>query len=205
MTILDQAPPELAGLLAQSAALHHHLCPRQVLGARIGMYAGTLLDLALPQTTKRLYTFVETDGCFADGVSVATGCWFGRRTMRLVDLGKVAATVVDSRDGRAFRIRPRTSARELAHQYAPDAQSRWHAYLEAYQVMPDEELLEAWPVRLTLDLKTLISRNGVRAECEVCGEEIINEREVVRDGRTYCRTCAEDAYYQPIDAAREAA
>ena len=55
-----------------------------------------LLNLPLPQKDKRLLTFVETDGCFADGVSVATGCWLGRRTMRLVDYGKVAATFVDT-------------------------------------------------------------------------------------------------------------
>jgi formylmethanofuran dehydrogenase subunit E len=124
--------------------------------------------------------------------------------MRLVDLGKVAATVVDSRDGRAFRIRPRTSARELAQAAAPDAQSRWHAYLEAYQIMPDDELLEALPVRLTLDLAALISRNGVRAQCDACGEEIINEREVARDGHTLCRSCADGAYYR-LDAPADCA
>ena len=52
----------------------------------------------LPQTDKRLYTFVETDGCFADGVMVATGCSLGHRTLRLIDYGKVAATFVDTRE-----------------------------------------------------------------------------------------------------------
>jgi formylmethanofuran dehydrogenase subunit E len=36
---------DLQTLLAQSAALHNHLCPRQVLGVRMGMYAAELLDL----------------------------------------------------------------------------------------------------------------------------------------------------------------
>lgn len=43
----------------------------------MGLYAGELLDLAVPQSDKRLYTFVETDGCFADRVSVATSYWTG--------------------------------------------------------------------------------------------------------------------------------
>ncbi len=89
MTALDD-------LLERTAALHDHLCPRQVLGVRMGMYAAALLELELPQRDKRLFTFVETDGCFADGVSVATGCWLGRRTMRLVDQGKIGATFVDT-------------------------------------------------------------------------------------------------------------
>jgi formylmethanofuran dehydrogenase subunit E len=161
----------------------------------MGRYAGELLGLELPQTTKRLYVLSETDGCFADGVSVATGCWMGRRTMRLLDEGKVAATFVDAAEGRAIRIRSSLRSRALAGAYAPGAQSRWHAYLEAYQVMPDDELLEARPVTLTIDLEALISRPGARAECAECGEEIINEREVIRGGRTLCRCCAGEGSY----------
>ncbi|MCC6175174.1 MAG: formylmethanofuran dehydrogenase, partial [Chloroflexi bacterium] len=40
--------------------LHARLCPRQILGARIGLYAGELLGLDLPQTDKRLLAIVET-------------------------------------------------------------------------------------------------------------------------------------------------
>jgi formylmethanofuran dehydrogenase subunit E len=31
--------------------------------------------------------------------------------------------------------------------------------------------------------------------CQVCGEEIINEREIVHEGSTLCRACAGQAYY----------
>jgi len=180
----------LDDILEHSAALHRHLCPRQVLGARMGILAGRLLSLELPQQNKRLYTFVETDGCFADGVSAATGCWLGRRTMRLIDHGKVAATFVDTHTRRAVRIRPHPQARTEARRYAPDAKTRWHAYLAAYQIMPDDVLLEAQWVELTLDLDRLISRPGARTVCHRCGEEIINEREVTRDGTILCRGCA---------------
>ncbi len=77
-------------LLAASAALHRHLCPRQVLGVQMGRLAAELLQLELPQSDKRLLTIVETDGCFSTGVSVATNCWVGRRTLRVEDYGKVA-------------------------------------------------------------------------------------------------------------------
>lgn len=180
----------LDDILEHSAALHHHLCPRQVLGARMGILAGRLLNLELPQKNKRLYTFVETDGCFADGVSAATGCWLGRRTMRLIDHGKVAATFVDTRTRRAVRIHPRPQVRTEAWRYAPNAKTRWHACLEGYRIMPDDVLLDAQWVELTLDLDRLISRPGVRTECQVCGEEIINEREVTLDGMILCRGCA---------------
>ena len=63
-------------------------------------------------------------------------------------------------------------------------------YLEAYRIMPDDALLEAQWVELTLDLDQLISRPGARTVCHRCGEEIINEREVTRDGTILCRGCA---------------
>jgi formylmethanofuran dehydrogenase subunit E len=98
--------PTLEELLTASAALHHHLCPRQVLGVRMGLAAGSWLELTLPQTDKRLLTVVETDGCVIDGLAVATGCRVGRRTMRVLDFGKVAATFVDTVTGRAVRLAP---------------------------------------------------------------------------------------------------
>lgn len=194
--------PTLQTLLGQSSALHDHLCPRQVLGVRIGMYAAELLGLELPQQDKRLYTFIETDGCFADGIAVSTGCWLGHRTLRLMDFGKVAATFSDTKTGRTVRIWPHPYARERAKRYSPDAQSRWHCQLEAYQVMPTDELLCAQEVTLAFSIDTIISRPGVRAVCECCGEEILNEREVVVGGIIMCRACAGSVYYWavlPID------
>jgi formylmethanofuran dehydrogenase subunit E len=186
--------------LQQSAAMHGHLCPRQVLGVRMGMHAAELLELELPQRNKRLLTIVETDGCFADGVSVATGCWLGRRTMRCVDYGKVAATFIDTRTGTAFRVHPSESCRGLAPAYAPDAKTRWHAYLDGYQAMPTHELLVAEPVQLVQPVADLVSRAGCRAICEMCHEEILNEREIVIADRVLCRSCAGNAYYSAVVA-----
>jgi formylmethanofuran dehydrogenase subunit E len=190
---------DLSTILEQSSALHKHLCPRQVLGARIGMYAAELFELELPQTGKRLFAFVETDGCFADGISTATGCWFGHRTLRLMDYGKVAATFIDTRINRAIRIWPNPHARDRAARYASDARSRWHMYLAAYEVMPAAELLLAEEVALSINLAALISRPGVRVNCAVCCEEIINEREVCREGEILCRSCAGERYYERAD------
>ncbi len=188
----------LKTVLQNLDGVHRHLCPRQVLGARIALFAGENLDLELPREDKRLFVFMETDGCAVDGVAVSTGCSVGRRTMRIMDYGKVAATFVDTRSGEAVRIVPRTGIRANAHNYAPEAQNRWTAQLEGYQVMPAHELLLAEPVQLTVDLERLISRAGVRVNCEVCGEEIMNEREVVREGLVFCRSCAGDAYFERI-------
>ncbi len=185
----------LAPYLAHLATLHDHLCPRQILGLRMGLYAGEQLGLSLPQTDKRLFVFVETDGCFADGVLAATGCSLGHRTMRLVDFGKVAATFVDTLTSQALRLAPLPTVREEAERCCPTASSRWHAQLEAYQMMPADRLFSVRPVTLAVSLEAIISRPGLRVLCDQCGEEIMNAREVRMDGRTLCRACAGEAYY----------
>lgn len=185
--------------LNQSAELHKHLCPRQVLGVRMGMYAGDLLGLELPQNRKRLLTIMETDGCGADGVSVATNCWVGRRTMRIEDYGKMAATFVDTRTDTAVRIFPHPGCRSKALSYAPEAKNKWESYLLGYQRMPVTELLQYQVVKLVQPVTEIISRPGVRKLCDKCGEEIINQRELVQNNVTLCKGCAGEAYYVVCD------
>jgi formylmethanofuran dehydrogenase subunit E len=189
--------PLLETLLAQTAARHHHLCPRQVLGVRLGLFG--LKELGLLEEKehtpyhnhdKRLLTIVETDGCGADGIAVATNCAIGRRTLRVMDFGKVAATLVDTHSGRALRIAPSPTARQEAICHAADAPSRWHAYLEAYQTMPDASLFQARPVQLIVPISEIISTPNQRAICDLCGEEIVNQRQIHRNDQTLCRPCA---------------
>jgi hypothetical protein len=47
---------------------------------------------------------------------------------------------------------------------------------------------------LLIDLKALIARPGIRVNCEICGEEILNQREVILDGKALCRGCADGGY-----------
>jgi formylmethanofuran dehydrogenase subunit E len=183
-------------ILKQSAALHCHLCPRQVLGARMGLLAGALLGLDLPQSEKRLLVIAETDGCAVDGISAATNCTVGHRTLRVEDYGKVAATFVDSKTGKAIRIVPRASARETARAFAPDARSKWDAYLLGYQRMPNDELFEVQHVELLDPIERIVSHAGKKTTCTRCGEEIINEREIRENGTTLCVTCAGGGYYR---------
>lgn len=193
--VTGSAMKTLAEHLAASAALHYHICPRQVLGVRMGMLAADLLGLELPQTDKRVLAVVETDGCFSDGVAVSVNCWVGRRTLRVEDYGKVAATFIDTQTGTAWRISPHPQARGRAAHYAPAAANHWEAMLLGYQTMPAHDLLIAQQVILRNPVAEWVSVPGRRAVCARCGEEILNEREVVQGGTVLCRSCAGGGYY----------
>ncbi|MCP4420578.1 MAG: formylmethanofuran dehydrogenase [Chloroflexi bacterium] len=187
-----------AELLTQSAVLHKHLCPRQVLGVRMGLFAADLLGLELPQSRKRLLTIMETDGCGADGVAVATNCWVGRCTMRIEDFGKMAATFVDTKTETAVRIYPHPLCRENTMKYAPEAKNKWQGYLLGYQRMPTKELLAYQIVKLHQPITEIVSNPGIRTLCDRCGEEIINQREKMQGDITLCRGCAGESYYYVV-------
>ncbi|NHZ71528.1 MAG: formylmethanofuran dehydrogenase, partial [Aquificales bacterium] len=111
---------DIQTLLEQSSSRHRHLCPRQVLGVRVGLAGGAALGLELPRRDKRLLAITETDGCFADGLAVATGCELGHRTLRLADYGKIAAVFVDVKTNTAVRVAPQLDIRQKAREYAPE-------------------------------------------------------------------------------------
>jgi formylmethanofuran dehydrogenase subunit E len=189
--------PSLDELLRITAADHSHLCPRQVLGVRMGMAGAALLGLEAPRADKRLLVIVEMDGCFVSGIQAASGAAVSHRTLIVADYGKVAATFVDTYNSQAIRLAPRLDVRQRASQYAPGESRHYFAQLAGYQVMPDDELFSVQAVTLKTPVEQIVSRAGARVTCDQCGEEIINERQVVTAFGVFCRACAGDSYYEP--------
>jgi formylmethanofuran dehydrogenase subunit E len=189
-------PPELTTLLNRSASEHSHLCPRQVLGVRMGQAGLAVLGVEAPVTTKTALVIIETDGCFADGIRAVTGATVGHRTLRVQDLGKVAATFANLETGSSLRLAPKADVRIRALVYAPDESRRYFAQLKGYQVMPDEELFSFQWVELQTPAVQIIAHQNARAYCSTCGEEVINERQVNLEGKVLCQTCAYGGYYR---------
>jgi formylmethanofuran dehydrogenase subunit E len=75
-------------------------------------------------------------------------------------------------------------------------ESGYFAQLQGYQVMPDDELFNFQWVELRIPASQIISHQNARAVCSNCGEEIINEREVLLDDRVLCQSCAHGGYYR---------
>ena len=186
----------LQSLLEKSTSNHSHLCPRQILGVRLGLLGLKSLGFVEPPSKKRLLVIVESDGCFADGVIAATDCTLGHRTLRVEDYGKTAATFVDTVSGQALRVTPTLDIRQRAYAYAFGEPRHYFAQMRAYQAMPDDEMFTVKNVILHTPVADIISRPGVRVNCSICGEEIINKRETQQGDLTLCYTCAKGGYYQ---------
>ena len=185
----------LSDLLERSSSRHSHLCPRQVLGVRMGLAGLVILGIKSPITKSSGLIILETDGCFTDGVEVATGATIGHRTLRVNDMGKIAGTFVNVVSRRAVRISPLLGVRDRVHIFAACEDRHYFAQVQGYQVMPIEELFRFEEVVLNPSLERLLGKPNVRVNCTYCGEEIINERQELTDGVVVCRACAGQGYY----------
>ena len=179
---------------------HGHMCAGQILGLRMAIYGLKLLGLDDPTGAhrKRLVTFVEIDRCATDAIPVVTGCRLGKRALKFRDFGKVAATFCDVMEDRAVRVVARESAKLRAREIYPEIANKNAQQMRAYREMADEELFESRPVRVRLGAEEFPGYKSERVMCAECGEGINFKREVVRDGRTLCKSCAGEKYYEEL-------
>jgi formylmethanofuran dehydrogenase subunit E len=187
----------------QLAALAHgHLCAGQILGIRLALHGLRLLGIDDPTGAdrKRLVTYVEIDRCATDAIGVVTGCRLGKRALKFVDFGKMAATFCDLRDHRAVRVAARESSKQRARELYPEIEDKNRQQMHAYREMPDVELFDVQWVRVTIGPEELPGYKGPRVHCAECGEGIAFAREVTVDGRNLCKACAGARYYEPVSA-----
>jgi formylmethanofuran dehydrogenase subunit E len=183
-----------------AAQAHGHLCAGQILGIRLALHGLRLLGIEDPTGAdrKRLVTYVEIDRCATDAIGVVTGCRLGKRALKFVDFGKMAATFCDIRDNRAVRVAAKESSKQRARELFPDTADKNQQQMRAYREMPDAELFDAQWVRVTIGPQEMPGFKGPRVHCAECGEGIAFAREVEVNGRALCKSCAGARYYEPV-------
>jgi formylmethanofuran dehydrogenase subunit E len=89
------------------------------------------------------------------------------------------------------------SAKQKAREMFPTLDKE-QGQQKAYRAMADEEMFEKQWVRVVVKPEDLPGFKAPRAVCSECGEGINFKREVVKEGRTLCRACAGERYYEPL-------
>jgi formylmethanofuran dehydrogenase subunit E len=184
-------------LLEESARIHGHLCAGQALGVRMSMLGLREVGINDPKGVdrKQIIVFVEMDRCATDAVQSVTGCSLGKRTMKFMDFGKMAATFVNLRTGKAVRVLAREESRRKAKERFPHIDNKYAGQLKAYGIMSDEDLFEIMPVQVQLQPEDMPGRPISRVVCEACGEHVQDGREVLLGGAVLCKPCAGSSYY----------
>jgi formylmethanofuran dehydrogenase subunit E len=188
---------QLDDLIKECEHLHGHICPGQVLGVRMALLGCERIGISEPRGSdrKKLLVWVEIDRCLTDALSAVTGARLGRRSLKFVDYGKVAATFVNTETGNAVRVLALEESRGLADSRYPEIAERKARQLRAYREATDEELFKVDEVSVHISENDLPGRPRSRTTCTGCGESVNDGREMEMDGALLCRACANGGYY----------
>lgn len=189
-------------LLKECERLHGHMCAGQLLGTRMALLGCRLIGVDDPRGAdrKKLIVWVEIDRCMTDAISAVTGVRLGKRSLKYVDYGKVAATFLNTENNRAVRIVALESSRALANERHADIADKRQRQFRAYSEATDDELFKTELVSVVLrDLDAPGSPRS-RVTCSVCGEGVNDGREVIgADGEPFCKGCDGGTYYSRTD------
>jgi formylmethanofuran dehydrogenase subunit E len=176
--------------LDKAAKYHGHICGGQILGIRMTLLGLKLLGLSPePQEGLRdLAIFLESDRCVADAAYVVTGITLGRRRIKLANYGKTAMSFLSLKTGEAYRISVVDHERPAKDQ---DLVAFWAA-------KDDKDIFRVQKARIDLAPGEEPGPPSRVAVCQKCGDEVMDHKDVLVDGQTLCRACAEGPYYQDL-------
>lgn len=189
-------------LLEECGRLHGHICAGQLLGVRMALLGCRLIGIDDPRGAdrKKLIVWVEIDRCMADAVGAVTGVRLGKRSLKYLDYGKVAASFLNTETGRAFRIVALDESRALADARYPEIENKKERQFRAYREADDPELFKIERVTVEYGLMDAPGRPLARVVCARCGEGINDGREVLGEqSLILCRPCAFGGYYKTVE------
>jgi formylmethanofuran dehydrogenase subunit E len=183
--------------IGEAKAFHGDLCAGIVLGTRMAILGLTAIGIDDPKggDRKNLIVYVETDRCASDAILAVTGCHPGKRTMKILDHGKMAATFINLKTGKAVRV---AAKNKDGDKVVTREEIEKSPYTEAYAMMPAEDLFETTNVRVELKPEDMPGKPLQTVTCEDCGERVMDMREERKNGRVLCRPCASGRTYYTI-------
>jgi formylmethanofuran dehydrogenase subunit E len=194
---MSQDNCNLEELLEEAKIFHGDLCAGIVLGTRMSVLGLAAIGIGDPkgEDRKKLIVYVETDRCASDAILSVTGCHPGKRSMKILDYGKMAATFINIETGKAVRVVAKD--RDRGKEYSPEMVEA-EPHTVAYAMAPAEELFDIEEVTVELKPEDLPGKPLRIVTCASCGERVMDMREVLKDDMVLCRPCAEgNRYYQP--------
>jgi len=174
-------------MVAEAGRFHGDICPGISIGTRMTMVGLRRIGITDPKGAdrKKIMVFVEIDRCLTDAVMALTGCRPGKRTMKVKDYGKMAATFINLETGKAVRLAA--------------AMRKGERGLDDIATAPDEELFSIAEVDVLLLPGDMPGKPFRRVTCSSCGESIMDGRDIEAGDGFVCRPCqAENNYYRVL-------
>jgi formylmethanofuran dehydrogenase subunit E len=175
--------------LKKAHAFHGHICSGIMLGVRLARAGLKYLGIDDPAQNRDFMVYCEIDRCLTDAIQSVTGLSAGKRRLKIREYGKMAACFVDINTYKGVRIV--VSGKQSMPDDA-DPVIFWDQFT-------DEEIFKFQPVMVDIPLGDKPGRPIRSVLCDKCGEKIMDAKDILVDGLTLCRTCADgSAYYRLI-------
>lgn len=180
---------------------HGHVCPGLAIGYAASKAGKEFLGVGASED-EEIVAIVENDSCAVDAVQVMLGCTFGKGNFIFRDWGKQVFTFIDRKKERAVRV-------SFLNRDAMDSPQRraLRAKVQTGTATDDEKALCKAQREESID-DLIGSASGknfdvreVRIEmppearivetipCESCGESVMKDRTVMKEGKTVCAEC----------------
>jgi formylmethanofuran dehydrogenase subunit E len=188
----------LEACVERARAFHGDVCAGIALGTRMAMAGLRAIDIVDPRGKDRkdLMVFVEIDRCATDAIMAITGCQPGKRTMKIYDYGKMAATFLNLKTGKAVRLTVKETANGTSRDDKPGGGEN---QADLFLALPEEDLLVIDEVTVDVRPQDMPGKPLRVVLCDGCGERIMDMRDRQEDGKTLCKPCAaKKSYYTGV-------
>jgi formylmethanofuran dehydrogenase subunit E len=181
---------------------HGHSCPGLAIGYRVSLRA--LKELGERSEDEEIVAIVENNSCAVDAVQVMTGCTFGKGNLIFRDYGKQVYTFIRRPSGKSIRI----SVNLKKQPESAEEKKTWEKYMKGDRSVKVRKFVhdrKAAKLKYILEIsdKDLLvvgkGRTGLPSEahiyksltCDACGEQMMEPRARIMDGKTVCMPCFE--------------
>ncbi|MDD1728589.1 MAG: FmdE family protein [Methanospirillum sp.] len=178
---------EYSILLEMAKTFHGDACPGIIMGTRMSIAGMRELGMNPLERNRNLLVYVEIDRCATDAIQAITGCTLGHRTLKFMNYGKFAAIFVNMDTGKAVRIAAIPKQNGQGENMAETVQK--------LAVIPESELFSIREVSIRIPEEDLPGFPLYKEICSVCGEQVLDKKEVVKDNRVFCKNCQGKSYY----------
>ena len=151
-----------------AAAYHGHICSGIVLGVRMARLGAHLLGIEDPLSYRDLVVYIEVDRCATDAIYAVTGCTMGRRRLKWLNYGKLAATFCDLATDKAVRLAV------ISEHFPPEDGD----IMQFWGAIPDEDIFKIQQVTKIVPLEDRPGKPVRSVTCQECGEKVMDGRDV---------------------------
>lgn len=186
----------------KAVEFHGHSCVGLALGYRAAV-AGMRELGASRSADEELVAIVENDNCSVDAVQVLTGCTMGKGNLFYRNYGKNVFTFGRRDRGEAVRVAVKGPGKVLGREFeelrfqvmsgqaSEEEKHRFQGLMAdapaRILAAPEADLLEVKRVPLEPLPEARIFPS---VTCSVCGEQVMEPRARVRDGKPVCKPCS---------------